>query len=65
MGGTYEGETGSVVAIDPSGGVVTVFSDIASREFRVLSHDLVECSDVASGRVRLGVYELHDLVQLT
>ena len=77
--GRHEGETGLIVSTD--GDMVTIFSDATKDEMKVRVQDIQECTDVASGTVRLtmlplvrltlehqvklGAYELHDLVQLS
>jgi hypothetical protein len=44
--------------------IVTLLSDLSMKEIRVLSSDIQECTEVTSGRLELGSYELHDLVQI-
>lgn len=62
ISGKFKGETGSVVQIKDR--VATLISDIGTREIKVHDQDISECSDVTSGKVKLGNYELHDMVQL-
>jgi len=62
IGGHNEGETGIVVKIDED--IISVVSDLSRKEFRVRVEDLQLGSDIASGLDSLGMYELHDLVQL-
>lgn len=62
ISGRYEGETGLIISIDAN--AVVIFSNLTSKEIKVLTQDIQECSDTASGKIELGNYELHDLVQI-
>lgn len=62
VNGVYEGETGLIVKINPTS--VVVFSDLTKKEIEVLPQDIQECSDVTTGKVQLGNYQIHDLVQI-
>jgi len=62
--GEYKDETGLIVRVEDDEDVVVVFSDISAREMRVFADDLIESSEVSSGRDTLGNYELHDLVSI-
>ncbi|PRP82026.1 transcription elongation factor SPT5-like [Planoprotostelium fungivorum] len=63
MSGKYNGETGLVVKAE--GLKLTLFSNASSNEIEVLAADVQKCTDVATGTVRLGNYELHDLVTIS
>ncbi|EGC36193.1 hypothetical protein DICPUDRAFT_47274 [Dictyostelium purpureum] len=62
IGGRYEGETGMVLRVDEL--QVVLLSDLTMTEIKVKPQDLQECTEVATGRLELGNYELHDLVQI-
>ncbi|KAK5578559.1 hypothetical protein RB653_008231 [Dictyostelium firmibasis] len=62
IGGRYEGETGMVLRVDDL--QVVLLSDLTMSEIKVKPQDLQECTEVATGRLELGNYELHDLVQI-
>jgi len=62
ISGRYEGETGLIISLDTN--AVVIFSNLTSKEIKVLTQDIQECSDTASGKIELGNYELHDLVQI-
>lgn len=62
IAGQYDGETGLIVKVENN--IVTLLSDLSMKEIRVLSSDIQECTEVTSGRLELGSYELHDLVQV-
>jgi transcription elongation factor SPT5 len=63
ISGRYDGETGLILRIDAE--IVVLFSDITRKEIQVLAQDIQRCTELATGHLRLGNYELHDLVQLT
>mmetsp|Transcript_4965 Transcript_4965/g.7511 ORF Transcript_4965/g.7511 Transcript_4965/m.7511 type:complete len:1186 (+) Transcript_4965:73-3630(+) len=63
VAGRHEGETGLVIRVE--GSIAIVFSDLSKKEMKVLTSHIQECTEVSSGQIRLGDYELHDLVQLT
>jgi len=44
--------------------VVIVFSDTGAREMRLFAAEVVESTEVSTGRDSLGEFELYDLVQL-
>ncbi|KMS82411.1 hypothetical protein BVRB_033940, partial [Beta vulgaris subsp. vulgaris] len=62
--GEYKDETGLIVRVEDDEDVIVVFSDISAREMRVFAVDVIESSEVSSGRDTLGNYELHDLVSV-
>jgi len=62
ISGKYKGETGLILRVDNN--IVTLLSDLTKKEMRVLAQDIKKAAEVASGQMRLGNYELHDLVQL-
>ncbi|KAL6063390.1 Transcription elongation factor SPT5 [Balamuthia mandrillaris] len=62
IGGRFEGETGLILRVD--GNIVTLFSDLTKKEIQVLSQDIQEAAEVATGNIQLGNYELHDMVQI-
>ncbi len=62
IAGQYDGETGLILKVQDN--IVTLLSDLSLKEIRVLSSDIQECTEVTSGRLELGNYELHDLVQI-
>jgi len=62
IGGSHEGETGLILKVEDN--YVIFFSDLTQKEIKVLAQDIQEASDVTTGRVQLGNYELHDLVQI-
>eukprot|EP01090_Pellita_catalonica_P006455 TRINITY_DN1667_c0_g2_i1.p1 TRINITY_DN1667_c0_g2~~TRINITY_DN1667_c0_g2_i1.p1 ORF type:complete len:622 (+),score=97.82 TRINITY_DN1667_c0_g2_i1:1344-3209(+) len=62
ISGRYKGETGLIIRLE--GNIAILFSDLNMKELQVLTADIQECAEVASGNVQLGNYELHDLVQL-
>jgi transcription elongation factor SPT5 len=64
INGKYSGETGLIVQIKEKDETVVVFSDVSTREMRLLSADIIESSEVSQGRDSLGSFELHELVQL-
>eukprot|EP00013_Stygamoeba_regulata_P001552 CAMPEP_0177634116 /NCGR_PEP_ID=MMETSP0447-20121125/3199_1 /TAXON_ID=0 /ORGANISM="Stygamoeba regulata, Strain BSH-02190019" /LENGTH=1069 /DNA_ID=CAMNT_0019135821 /DNA_START=2162 /DNA_END=5372 /DNA_ORIENTATION=+ len=63
IAGQYQGETGLVVQVD--GEALTAFSDLTHSEFKVLCQDAQLCSEVTTGRLELGGFSLHDLVQIS
>lgn len=62
IGGRYEGEVGLVLSVEDN--VAVLFSDLTQKELKVLLSDLQQASEVTTGRLELGSYELHDLVSL-
>jgi hypothetical protein len=54
---------GLVVRVEEN--TASIFSDVMQEEIKVLLSDIQTCSETSSGRVRLGQYALHDLVQLS
>eukprot|EP01130_Rhizamoeba_saxonica_P008633 TRINITY_DN3490_c0_g1_i1.p1 TRINITY_DN3490_c0_g1~~TRINITY_DN3490_c0_g1_i1.p1 ORF type:complete len:793 (-),score=202.52 TRINITY_DN3490_c0_g1_i1:48-2426(-) len=62
LNGTYTGVTGTVINVDDS--VATLISDVSKKELSVLTADIRECGNEVSSGVKLGNYELFDLVQL-
>ncbi|KAK1404034.1 Transcription elongation factor SPT5 [Heracleum sosnowskyi] len=62
VSGRTEGETGTVLKVD--GHLINIFSDTTKENLQVFSDDVVESSEVGSGKTRVGEYELHDLVLL-
>eukprot|EP01102_Stenamoeba_stenopodia_P011247 TRINITY_DN343_c0_g1_i3.p1 TRINITY_DN343_c0_g1~~TRINITY_DN343_c0_g1_i3.p1 ORF type:complete len:1028 (-),score=262.83 TRINITY_DN343_c0_g1_i3:62-3145(-) len=63
ISGRYEGETGLIVSINDN--IVIMISDLTRTEIKVLASDIQECTEVSTGKLQLGNYELHDLVQLS
>lgn len=62
IAGRHEGEVGLVLRVDER--VVVLFSDSTQKELKVLAADLQAASEVSTGRLELGNYELHDLVSI-
>mmetsp|Transcript_40835 Transcript_40835/g.102798 ORF Transcript_40835/g.102798 Transcript_40835/m.102798 type:complete len:780 (-) Transcript_40835:158-2497(-) len=62
LSGRFKGETGMVVKIQAN--IAVLFTDNNNKEAKVLVHDLQLCSEVATGILRLGQYELRDVVYL-
>eukprot|EP01113_Clastostelium_recurvatum_P020602 TRINITY_DN2437_c0_g1_i1.p1 TRINITY_DN2437_c0_g1~~TRINITY_DN2437_c0_g1_i1.p1 ORF type:complete len:1057 (-),score=369.20 TRINITY_DN2437_c0_g1_i1:131-3301(-) len=62
VSGKYHGQTGMVVKIDDL--VAIVHSDLTNADIKVLISDIQEATEVTSGRLELGNYELHDIVQI-
>eukprot|EP01103_Thecamoeba_quadrilineata_P003459 TRINITY_DN1322_c0_g3_i1.p1 TRINITY_DN1322_c0_g3~~TRINITY_DN1322_c0_g3_i1.p1 ORF type:complete len:1141 (-),score=235.86 TRINITY_DN1322_c0_g3_i1:101-3355(-) len=62
IAGRFEGETGLIVKLEEK--AVLIFSDLTHQEISVNASDIQECSEVTSGKLELGIYELHDLVQI-
>eukprot|EP01133_Synstelium_polycarpum_P016133 gene16133-19196_t len=61
--GRYESETGLIVRVEDITAVL--LSDLSMSEIKVRPQDLQECTEIATGKLELGNYELHDLVQIT
>jgi transcription elongation factor SPT5 len=59
--GNYESETGFIIKIQDN--IAVILSDINHKELKVLTSDIQLCSEMSSG-LKLGNYQLHDLVQL-
>jgi len=62
IAGRHEGETGFIMKIE--GTTATLFSDLSNQEIQILAQDVQECAEVATGKIQLGNYELHDLIQV-
>jgi transcription elongation factor SPT5 len=62
IAGTFAGETGMITQLE--GNVVSIFSDLTKQILQALVQDIQEASEVASSKLTLGNYALHDLVQL-
>jgi transcription elongation factor SPT5 len=69
ISGIYRSETGMITQVgerdDPEADVVSIYSDISQREIKVGSGEIIESSEVSTGRDTLGNYELFDLVQIS
>ncbi|KAF2069587.1 hypothetical protein CYY_009091 [Polysphondylium violaceum] len=63
IAGRYEGETGLVLRVEDL--TIVLLSDLTMSEIKVKPQDLQECTEIATGKLELGNYELHDLVQIT
>ncbi|GAM17692.1 hypothetical protein SAMD00019534_008670 [Acytostelium subglobosum LB1] len=63
IAGRYEGETGLVLRIEEAAAVL--LSDLTISEIKVRPQDLQECTEISTGKLELGNYELYDLVQIT
>lgn len=63
--GEYNGETGLIVRVEDEQDLVIIFSDISNREMKVLAKDIIESSEVSTGRDQLGNFELYDLVAMS
>merc|ERR1719242_1110460 len=63
--GTYKGETGLIVKVDEDNDKLIIFSDMTSKEIETLADDVIETTEVSSGRDAFGSYKLHDLVRLS
>jgi len=63
IAGRYEGETGLVLRVEEL--TIVLLSDLTMSEIKVKPQDLQECTEIATGKLELGNYELHDLVQIT
>jgi len=64
IAGRQRDQTGMVAALSEDGDRVTIFSDLTNREFSALASDVRLSTDMSSGRIALGGYELLDLVHL-
>lgn len=64
IAGKDKDETGLIVQICEKDETVVVFSDISSREMKLFANDIIESSEVSTGRDTLGNFELYDLVTL-
>eukprot|EP01006_Ploeotia_vitrea_P035764 TRINITY_DN65931_c9_g1_i2.p1 TRINITY_DN65931_c9_g1~~TRINITY_DN65931_c9_g1_i2.p1 ORF type:complete len:729 (-),score=425.94 TRINITY_DN65931_c9_g1_i2:1372-3279(-) len=68
--GQYKDETGLIVKVHVSENeedgddMLIVISDISQEEMRVFTQDVIESTEVSTGRDALGDYELYDLVQV-
>eukprot|EP01083_Nonionella_stella_P086624 240793_1 len=62
MSGPFKDETGLIVRVDDDEEVISFFSDISSKQIRVMAQDVIETSEVSSGKDRLGQFELFDFV---
>ena len=62
INGRYDGETGLVMNVEED--VLSVFGDLALKEFKVFIKDVQAATEVASGLDSIGQYSLHDMVQL-
>ncbi|KAL1823667.1 hypothetical protein DCAR_0311662 [Daucus carota subsp. sativus] len=62
VSGATEGATGMVVTVERH--LVNIVSDTTKEVIQVFSDNVVESSEVTSGKTRIGDYELHDLVLL-
>lgn len=62
VSGVTEGATGMVVTVERH--LVNIVSDTTKEVIQVFSDNVVESSEVTSGKTRIGDYELHDLVLL-
>lgn len=68
VSGIYKNETGMICHVpdDVSGDdKLAIHTDISARTIEVASQDVIESSEVSTGRDTFGNYELHELVQLT
>jgi len=59
--GSFQGETGLIVKLNEN--TATVLSDNAHKELKVLTSDIVVCTEVSTG-AKLGEYGLFDLVMM-
>ena len=62
IAGRHDGETGLIVGVEEN--IVTIFTDVGMKEIKVFSKDIQECTEVTSGQISIGQYELHDFIQL-
>ena len=63
LAGKHEGETGLITKVEDK--LVHLLSDSNKlHQITVLKQDVQETTEVATGRLKLGMYELHDLVKL-
>lgn len=60
--GRHKDESGMVVKVEDS--VITMLADSSMAEIKVFAKDLREAAEVTSSRTSMGIYDLHDLVQL-
>eukprot|EP00730_Choanoeca_flexa_P019649 TRINITY_DN9605_c0_g2_i1.p1 TRINITY_DN9605_c0_g2~~TRINITY_DN9605_c0_g2_i1.p1 ORF type:complete len:1060 (+),score=333.57 TRINITY_DN9605_c0_g2_i1:51-3230(+) len=60
--GRHEGETGLVIHVGQHD--VSILSDLAMKELKVLARDLEMCASVGTGLDQLGKFSLYDLVQI-
>ena len=65
VGGQYKDETGMVTQLQRETDSLCIYSDTSLREIVALAADVIESSEVSSGRDSLGSFSLHDLVQLS
>lgn len=59
--GVFAGETGLITKLEND--VARVFSDASKKEIKVLTKDIQEASEVSTGGLKLGQYELYDLLE--
>ncbi|KAL9252903.1 putative transcription elongation factor SPT5 homolog 1 [Drosera capensis] len=62
VSGSHEGVTGMVIMVE--GHVLIILSDTTKEHLRVFADHVVESSEVTTGIIGIGDYELHDLVLL-
>jgi len=60
LDGPNKDSTGHIVALE--GEVATVLTDITKKTFKALVGDLRRSEEVSAGRIKLGEYELHDMI---
>ena len=65
VGGMYRDETGMITQVQQAADTLSVYSDTSLRELLVNTQDVIESSEVSSGRESLGSFSLYDLVQLS
>jgi len=64
VGGVYRDETGMVTQVLVGSDELSVYSDTGLREIVVSTQDVIESSEVSSGRESLGNFQMYDMVQL-
>ena len=64
VGGVYKDETGMVTQVLVASDQLSVYSDTGLREIVVGTQDVIESSEVSSGRESLGNFQMYDMVQL-
>ena len=65
VAGMYRDETGMITQVQQATDTLSVYSDTSLREIIVNTQDVIESSEVSSGRESLGSFSLYDLVQLS
>ena len=65
VAGVYRDETGMITQVQQASDTLSIYSDTSLREIVARTQDVIESSEVSSGRESLGSFSLYDLVQLS